>query len=138
MIPTLRKFYSDEDLFKIAEAAKSVAELDQSWVNDKQTPAKVLAELRLEATTKTLESPLFDVLAKFTDTYNLKFPQTKTTMIETFTHTFGDEQVARMLGAVKANDWKAKKIATELEAYLSTILNRIQLFSGYEVDELRG
>ncbi|KAL3670781.1 hypothetical protein V7S43_003967 [Phytophthora oleae] len=127
MIPTLRKFYSDKDLLKMAAAAKSVDELEtvglklenafvQFWVNDKQTPAKVLAELRLEATTKTLESPLFSLLAKYTGVYNAQFPQAKTTMIETFTHTFGDEQVARMLTAVKANDWKAKKIATELEA----------------------
>ncbi|KAK1943979.1 hypothetical protein P3T76_005375 [Phytophthora citrophthora] len=127
MIPTLRKFYSDADLFTMVEAAKSVDDLKsmglklensfvQFWINDKQTPVKVLAELQLEATTKTLESPLFSLLAKYTDVYNVKFPQTKTTMIETFTKTFGDEKVAKMLAAVKANDWKAKKIATELEA----------------------
>ncbi|KAL3670849.1 hypothetical protein V7S43_004034 [Phytophthora oleae] len=51
----------------MAEAAKSVNALEimvenafvQFWVNDKQTPAKVLAELRLEATTKTLLFGLF-------------------------------------------------------------------------------
>ncbi|KAL3666352.1 hypothetical protein V7S43_008604 [Phytophthora oleae] len=143
MIPTLRKHYSDADLFKMAEAAKSVDELEsmglklenafvQFWVNDKQTPAKVLAELRLEATAKTLESPLFGLLAKFTDAYNVQFPKTKTTMIKTFTHTFGDEKVAKMLAAVKTNDWKAKKIATELE----TAQLQMWLSSGKSVDDV--
>ncbi|KAL3667801.1 hypothetical protein V7S43_007352 [Phytophthora oleae] len=143
MIPTLRKHYSDADLFKMVEAAKSVDELEsmglklenafvQFWISDKKTPAKVLAELQLEATTKTLESPLFSLLAKFTDAYNVKFPQTKTTMIETFTHAFGDEKVTKMLTAVKTNDWKAKKIATEL----GTAQLQMWLSSGKSVDDV--
>eukprot|EP00644_Phytophthora_capsici_P013141 jgi/Phyca11/101500/e_gw1.5.551.1 len=127
MIPTLRKYNYDEDLFAIVGAAKSVDALKsagvklenafvQYWINDKQTPVKVLAELQLGATPKTLESPLFSLLAKYTDVYNVKFPQSKTTMIETFTQAFGIEKVAKMVAAAKETEGKAKKIATELEA----------------------
>ncbi|KAG1712706.1 hypothetical protein DVH05_000446 [Phytophthora capsici] len=143
IIPTLRKYFSDNDLIKMAEAAKSVKETEtiglklddafvQFWLNEKKTPVKVLAELRLEATTKTLESPLFSLLTKFTDAYNVKSPQTKTTVIETLTNAFGDKEVARMLAAVKTHDWKAKKIATDLESAQL----KMWLSSGKSVDDV--
>eukprot|EP00644_Phytophthora_capsici_P004518 jgi/Phyca11/110854/e_gw1.19.467.1 len=143
IIPTLRKYYSDADLFKMAETAEGIYESKsmalklenafvQFWINDKQTPAKILAELRLEATAKTLEDSLFRLLIKFTDAYNTHFPRTKTTVIETFTRTFGDEEVAKMLTAVKTNDWEVTKIVTELRA------EQLQMWlsSGKSVDEV--
>ncbi|KAK1942981.1 hypothetical protein P3T76_005618 [Phytophthora citrophthora] len=144
MVPTLRKHYSDADLFKMAEAAKSGDDelkamglkledaFVQFWIRDDKTPVKVLAELQLGATTKTLESPLFGLLTKFTDAYNVKSSKMKTTMIETFTDAFGDEKVAKMLTTVQTNEWKAKKIATELEAAQL----QMWLSSGKSVDEV--
>ncbi|KAK1935657.1 hypothetical protein P3T76_010352 [Phytophthora citrophthora] len=127
IIPTLRKYYSDGDLFSMVEAAKATKETEsmslkledafvQFWINDKKTPVDILAELRLKVSPKMLESSQFDLLVKFMDAYTLKFPQTKTTMIETFTNSLGDETVAKILAAVKTNDWKVKKLAAELES----------------------
>ncbi|KAK1935646.1 hypothetical protein P3T76_010341 [Phytophthora citrophthora] len=143
IIPTLRKYYKDAELFNMAELAKRVKEtktmglkLDdafvQFWINERKTPVGILTELRLEATTKMMESPLLSLLVKFTDAYNLKFPQTQTTMIETLTNAFGDEEVTKILTAVKTSDWKAKKIATELEAAQL----KMWLSSGKSVDDV--
>eukprot|EP00644_Phytophthora_capsici_P013428 jgi/Phyca11/115655/e_gw1.29.358.1 len=85
IIPTLRKYYSDADLIRMADAANSVHELKgmglkvknslvSLWINSKQTPATVLADLRLKATAKTLDDPVFSVFVKFTEAYNVQFP----------------------------------------------------------------
>ncbi|KAK1945484.1 hypothetical protein P3T76_002532 [Phytophthora citrophthora] len=142
IIPTLRKYYSDADLFKMAEAAKNVYDfksmglkledsLVQFWINDKQTPVKVLKELQLGVTVETLKSPLLGLLAKFTDAYNVQF-QKKTTMIETFTHIFGDEKVAKLLTTVETNDRKVVQIVTEMKAAQL----EMWLSSGKSVDDV--
>ncbi|KAK1935644.1 hypothetical protein P3T76_010339 [Phytophthora citrophthora] len=101
-------------------------------MNEKKTPAIILAEFKLEVTPKMLKAPQFNLLIKFTDAYNMKFPQTKTTMIETLTDAFGDKKTADVLAAVKAKDMKVKKIATELEAAQL----QMWLSSGKSVDDV--
>eukprot|EP00644_Phytophthora_capsici_P018560 jgi/Phyca11/575387/estExt2_Genewise1.C_PHYCAscaffold_730046 len=53
-------------------------------------------------------------------------------MIETLTHAFGDEKLAKVLAAVKKNEGKAKKIASELESAQL----KMWLSSGKSVDDV--
>eukprot|EP00644_Phytophthora_capsici_P011665 jgi/Phyca11/10476/fgenesh1_pm.PHYCAscaffold_50_\ len=143
IIPTLRKHFSDDDLFHIALAAKRVDETKtmgtkledafvQFWIHRKETPDNVLVELGLKKSAETLlENPLLKILTKYTDAYNVKYAAKKTTVIETLTRTFGDDKVARMLQAGRTDSTK-KKIAKQFQAdQLEMWLN-----SGQSVDDV--
>eukprot|EP00644_Phytophthora_capsici_P011623 jgi/Phyca11/123179/e_gw1.50.121.1 len=143
IIPTLRKYYSDDNLIKIALAAKEVDETEtmgmkledalmQFWIHRKESPDNVLVDLGLKKSTGTLlESPLFTILTKYTEAYNAKYPSMKTTMIETLTRTFGDDKVAKVLLAGRTES-TTKKIAKQFQAdQLDMWLN-----SGQSVDDV--
>eukprot|EP00644_Phytophthora_capsici_P018579 jgi/Phyca11/128001/e_gw1.73.72.1 len=143
IIPTLRKYFSDDDLFKIALAAKRSGDTEamgtkledafvQFWVHRKDTPDNVLVELGLKQSTKTLlESPLLSLLTKYTEAYNVRFATKKTTVIETLVRAFDDETVARMLLAGREKS-TTKKIAKQFQAdQLEMWLN-----SGQSVDDV--
>ncbi|KAL3670767.1 hypothetical protein V7S43_003955 [Phytophthora oleae] len=143
IIPTLRKHFSDGDLFKIVLAAKRVDETEamgtkledafvQFWSHRKETPDNVLVELGLKKSTKTLlENPLLNMLTKYTEAYNVRYAAKKTTVIETLTRTFGDETVAKMLLAGKSES-TTKKIATKFE----TEQLEMWMNSGQSVDDV--
>ncbi|KAK1935679.1 hypothetical protein P3T76_010374 [Phytophthora citrophthora] len=111
IIPTMRKHFSDDVLFKITLAAKRSEETEamgtkledafvQFWIHRKDPSDNVLVELGLKKSTSTLlENPLLNILTKYTEAYNVNYVVKKTTVIETLTRTFGDETVARMLVA---------------------------------------
>eukprot|EP00644_Phytophthora_capsici_P018590 jgi/Phyca11/127991/e_gw1.73.91.1 len=143
IIPTLRKYFSDDDLFKIALAAKGSGETEamgtkledafvQFWIHRKETPDNVMVELGLKQSTKTLlESPLLNILTKYTEAYNVNFATKKTTVIETLVRAFDDETVARMLLAGREKS-TTKKIAKQFQAdQLDMWLN-----SGQSVDDV--
>ncbi|KAK1935692.1 hypothetical protein P3T76_010387 [Phytophthora citrophthora] len=143
IIPTLRKYFSGDDLFHIALAAKRVDETEamgtkledafvQFWIQRKETPDNVLVELGLKKSASTLlESPLLNILTKYTDAYNVKYAAKKSTVIETLTRTFDDETVAGMLLAGRAKS-TTKEIAKQFQAdQLEMWLN-----SGQSVDDV--
>ncbi|KAE9299420.1 hypothetical protein PF001_g15447 [Phytophthora fragariae] len=126
MVPVPRKYYSDGALFKMTDEMisggefKSVAtkiqdELSQLWLSSKKTPDDALVELGLGRTVDTLmESALFDIWLKYTTAYSTKYPQEKSTVIETLTRKFGDAEVARMLHSAKTTE-ATRTIAKQLE-----------------------
>ncbi|KAK1935670.1 hypothetical protein P3T76_010365 [Phytophthora citrophthora] len=143
IIPTLRKHFSDDDLFKIALAAKRSEETEamgtkledafvQFWIQRKETPDNVLVQLGLKRSTETLlENPLLNILTKYTEVYNVKYAAKKTTVIETLTRAFDDETVAKLLVAGREKS-TTKKIAKQFQAdQLEMWLN-----SGQSVDDV--
>ncbi|KAF4146163.1 hypothetical protein GN958_ATG04638 [Phytophthora infestans] len=126
MIPTLRQHYTDVDILQMAESAKSVegtktiasrleTEVIKLWLVDRKTPDKAMADLKLGTAGPLLENPLLNILSKYLDVYNAKFPQHKTTMIETFTRKIGDKKKSNLLAAAKSKD-VTKDIARNLES----------------------
>ncbi|KAK1948530.1 hypothetical protein P3T76_000819 [Phytophthora citrophthora] len=85
IIPTLRKHYGDEDLFKIVQTAKWLDKMEtmgtkledafvQFWIQGKETPENVLVKLGLGKRTKTLlENPLLNILTKSTEVYSIQY-----------------------------------------------------------------
>ncbi|KAE9280002.1 hypothetical protein PR003_g28078, partial [Phytophthora rubi] len=127
MAPALRKHFSDGALFKMTDevisgrGSKSVAtkiqdELIDLWLSGRKTPDDALVELGLGRTVDTLmESPLFNTWLKYSTAYSTKYPQEKSTVIETLKRTFGDIKVARMLQKAKTTD-ATRSIAKQLES----------------------
>ncbi|POM57885.1 LOW QUALITY PROTEIN: Hypothetical protein PHPALM_37547 [Phytophthora palmivora] len=127
MIPTLNKYFSDDVLFKMIETAKNTertkdiaskveADWFQAGLRKPKSPNQTLKDLGLGQTINSLlESPLLDMWVKYMDAFNARYPDKKTTMIEAFSHTFGDIDVTTMLHAAKKKDW-TRNIATELES----------------------
>ncbi|KAE8976553.1 hypothetical protein PR003_g956 [Phytophthora rubi] len=127
MAPALRKYFSDDALFKMTDevisggGSKSVAtkiqdELSHLWLSSRKTPDDALVELGLGRTVDTLmESPLFNIWLKYTNAYSTKYPDEKSTVIETLTRTFGNIKVARMLQETKTTD-ATRSIAKQLES----------------------
>eukprot|EP00644_Phytophthora_capsici_P011642 jgi/Phyca11/19596/fgenesh1_pg.PHYCAscaffold_50_\ len=143
IVPTLRKYFSDDELFHIALAAKRSGETEamgakledafvQFWTRRKDTPDNVLVELGLKKSMETLlESPLLNILTKYTEVYNVNYAAKKTTVIETLTRTFGDDKVARMLLAGRTES-TTKKIAKQFQ----TDQLEMWLSSGQSVDDV--
>ncbi|POM73220.1 Avirulence protein (Avh) [Phytophthora palmivora] len=127
MFSTLTKYFSDGVLLKMTEDAKwyertkgIATKLESDWLqaglNSRTTPDKVLINLGLGRASDTLlESLLLSMWVKYMDAFNVRYPNKKTTMIEAFSHTFGDIDVTKMLHAAKKKDW-TRNIATELES----------------------
>ncbi|POM77608.1 Putative RxLR effector, partial [Phytophthora palmivora] len=126
MFSTLTKYFRDDVLLKMTEDAKwyertkgIATKLESDWLqaglNSRTTPDKVLINLGLGRASDTLlESLLLKMWVKYMDAFNARYPDKKTTMIEAFSHTFGDIDVTKMLHAAKKKDW-TRNIATELE-----------------------
>ncbi|KAG7387331.1 hypothetical protein PHYPSEUDO_014425 [Phytophthora pseudosyringae] len=127
MIPTLKKYFRDGELLRMTESAKTVAGsksiatkvedgMVQFWLSSRKTPDDVFVELGLSTTTKSRLDDLFvAVWIKYVDAYSVRYPDTKTTMIETFTRNFDDVRVAKMIIAAKAED-ATNTLATKLES----------------------
>eukprot|EP00644_Phytophthora_capsici_P011620 jgi/Phyca11/552887/estExt2_Genewise1Plus.C_PHYCAscaffold_500015 len=143
IIPTLRKYYSDDNLIKIALAAKEVDETEamgmkledafvQFWIHRKETPDNVLVDLGLKKSTKTLlKNPLLNILTKYTEAYNVNYPSMRTTVIETLTRTFSDEVMAKTFLAGRT-EYTTKKIAKQFQ----TDQLEMWLSSGQSVDDV--
>ncbi|KAF1793540.1 hypothetical protein GQ600_11950 [Phytophthora cactorum] len=127
MIPTLRKYYRDVDILKMVESAKSVEttksiasklenEMIKDWLVSRKTPDKALVELGFGMAGNTLlKNPLLNTLTKYVDAYNAIFPKEKTTMVETFTRKFGDEELNMWL----SNEKSANDVFELLKLYLT-------------------
>ncbi|EGZ13675.1 hypothetical protein PHYSODRAFT_265395 [Phytophthora sojae] len=134
MVPTVLNYYSDDVIFKMTEAAKSVEEtkaiatklqeeLVQAWLKSKKTPDEALVDFGLGKKTRysknpvepLLERALFNSWVKYLDDYNVLYPEKKTTVIEALTRRFGDANVAKMITKAK-KEVVTRSLATKLEA----------------------
>ncbi|OWZ01365.1 Avirulence (Avh) protein [Phytophthora megakarya] len=150
--PTLMNYYSEGILFKMAEAAKKETETKdiatkletewlQTWLRNRKSPDKILIDLGFgKAADTLLESPLFHFWAKYLDDFNEKYSDKKTTMIETFTKTFGDAGVTTMLYAAKkrfdTNDIAKKLESDQLRMWLSSEKSVDDLFTTLHLDKI--
>ncbi|EGZ13706.1 hypothetical protein PHYSODRAFT_303137 [Phytophthora sojae] len=116
--------------------------VETSLPNTRKTPADALEELRLgKKAFSYFYSPLNCLKALCTtvepllyiDAYNAKYPQAKTTIVETLSRTFEDPNLANVLSRAKHNA-KIRTIATEVEAaQLDTLASR---FKGRSLNQI--
>ncbi|OWY93416.1 Avirulence (Avh) protein [Phytophthora megakarya] len=150
--PTLMNYYSEGILFKMVQAAKKETETKdiatkletewlQTWLRNRKSPDKALIDFGFgKAADTLLESPLFSIWAKYLDDFNEKYPDKKTTMIETFTKTFGDAGVTTMLHAakksIKTYDIAKKLKSDQLKMWLSSEKSADDLFMTLHLDKI--
>ncbi|OWZ14573.1 Avirulence (Avh) protein [Phytophthora megakarya] len=131
MYPTLTKSFSDDALFRMTEVAKGsektkalAIKVENDWfqagLEKHKTPVEALENLGLvKAKEKLLvnvasEDAMINSWVRYMDAFNNRYPKEKTTMIETFTKTFGDIEVTRMLRTNKDMIWPPP-LATKME-----------------------
>ncbi|KAG1694057.1 hypothetical protein DVH05_022074 [Phytophthora capsici] len=137
---TLMKHFNDDVLAKMIMTAYDVpstkslasrlhAELLRGWQRRQETPDDLYILLKLDKVqNKLLESPLFDVWAKFMISYNqLKPKKSKYDLITTLTYRFGgDRELSKMLLAAEKVP-STKAMASELQnLQLTHWLNKLK------------
>ncbi|OWZ09200.1 Avirulence (Avh) protein [Phytophthora megakarya] len=150
MYSTLTKHYKDEVLLKKiyelrwTEDAEVIPKLEDDWlqagIQNHKTPYQVLLDLGLGKKADNIlvlvaSKDLFaSIWVKYMQAFNKRYPDEKTTMVETFTKAFGDIGVTKMLYAGKEKDFgeNAENLVTKLEsAQLNMWLN-----SGKSTDDV--
>ncbi|OWZ08875.1 RxLR effector protein [Phytophthora megakarya] len=130
LTPTLAKYINGERLFEVTSLAKNsddtrdiATRLEGDWlkagIHSKKTPEKAFLDLGFGQAADVLieRSSLLTTWEDYLKAFNKKYPNEKTTMIETFTKVFGDADVTKMLAAAKKIDYEyARNMATNLEA----------------------
>ncbi|OWZ01013.1 Avirulence (Avh) protein [Phytophthora megakarya] len=127
MYTTLAKYVNDNVLFQMtyvakkSENTKAIAtkvedEWFQSGLQNRKTPAKALLNLELGTTADSgLESSLLSTWARYTEVFGRRYPEEKSTMIETLTKNFDDFDVTKILHIAKTEEL-TNPLATKLEA----------------------
>ncbi|OWY99973.1 Avirulence (Avh) protein [Phytophthora megakarya] len=143
MIPTLKKHFSDYNLFRLTEAAKDVertkglatkvqTEWLQTWLQNRKSPDKALNDLRVEIGVDTIQrNPLFNIWTTYMRDYAVRYPEEKTTMVASFTKTFGDAGATTIIDVMKTKD-----ITKNIAAELGSAQLRVWLMSGKSTDEV--
>ncbi|OWZ19825.1 Avirulence (Avh) protein [Phytophthora megakarya] len=141
MYSTLKKYVNDNVLFQMIDVAKTsekckaiVTKVEDEWLQaglqSRKTPEKALSYLGIGKTTDPLlESSLLTTWAKYTEAFNGRYPEQKTTMIETLTKSIGDFEVTRMLHT-------GKERASNLVANLESAQLKMWLDSGKSTDDV--
>ncbi|EGZ15460.1 hypothetical protein PHYSODRAFT_505553 [Phytophthora sojae] len=101
------KSYGEEGVLKLVTslddgpgAAKFRDEMVKGWLANPDHPANRFKIMKLdEAGDDLLSSPLLDMWVKYMKAYNKEYPFAKTTMIQTFTKSYGDDKLATMIEA---------------------------------------
>ncbi|OWZ03385.1 hypothetical protein PHMEG_00024895 [Phytophthora megakarya] len=131
MYTTLSKHYNDKALFKMTNEAKGVEKyktiaikLEDEWLQagleKRKLPYKALLDLGLGKSRNTLVEQLIDekslasIWVKYMHAFNRRYPDEKTTMIKSFTNSFGDVHVTMMLDTAKI-DAGTRNLASKLE-----------------------
>ncbi|OWZ00664.1 Avirulence (Avh) protein [Phytophthora megakarya] len=131
MYATLSKRYDDEVLFKMIKEAKLVEEyktiaikLEDEWfqvgLQRRKIPYKALIDLGLGKSRNTLVGQLMDekslanIWVKYLQAFNMRYPDQKTTTIQSLTNSFGDVDVTTMLHTAKMDIW-TRNLASQLE-----------------------
>ncbi|OWY99260.1 Avirulence (Avh) protein [Phytophthora megakarya] len=128
---TLTRRYGDEVLFRLIKIAKRnpatenlATQLEtkqiQYWVATRKDPDEVfhlgLGKKADSILTQLLsENSLASTWVKYMDNFNRMYPEEKTTMIESFTKSFGDIGVTTMLRTAM-NEESTRNLASKLES----------------------
>ncbi|RLN51601.1 hypothetical protein BBJ29_009952 [Phytophthora kernoviae] len=124
MIDAFKASYGDEELLKMiisAENAKNAGavnmkdDLIKSWLNDPTHPANMFQNLKLDKSGDDfLTNPLLPTWVQYMNAFNKEYPHSATTMIQTFTKTYGEDKLATMLQAA-AKVPGTEKVAENLQ-----------------------
>ncbi|GMF31398.1 unnamed protein product [Phytophthora lilii] len=126
-ISVLTRVYGDDALSMMIEAAKKVestadiatklqAEQTRRWLVKEYSVDDVFVVLKLNlAGDKLLERPVMNTLLGYMSAYNAKFPQQRANMVDTFTKSYGDAGLAKILVAAKDVSG-TKTMATNLQS----------------------
>ncbi|KAG6964139.1 hypothetical protein JG688_00007832 [Phytophthora aleatoria] len=119
------KSYGEEGFIKLlalADDANSAGtqkfknELVKGWLDEPAHPLNVFNKLKLnDAGDGLLANPLLNTWVQYMKAFNKEFPHAETTMIQTFTKSYGDEKLAAMIqAATKVEETKefAKNLQT--------------------------
>ncbi|ETO66937.1 hypothetical protein F444_16000 [Phytophthora nicotianae P1976] len=118
------KIYGEEDFVKLLASAddntavvkKFKDELVKRWLGEPTHPLNIFNNLKLnEAGDDLLANPVLTIWVKYMKAFNKEYPQAETTMIQTFTKSYGDEKLATMIqAATKVEETKdfAKNLQT--------------------------
>ncbi|KAL3663744.1 hypothetical protein V7S43_011159 [Phytophthora oleae] len=91
-------------------------QLVQSWIDDVTHPINLFARLKLNEGDDLLTNPILSTWVQYMKAFNTEYPKQATTMIGTFTKTYGDEKLALMIReATKSSDKKVVEFATNLQ-----------------------
>ncbi|KAG7384315.1 hypothetical protein PHYPSEUDO_002780 [Phytophthora pseudosyringae] len=92
-------------------------ELVKGWMDDVMHPSSLFTRLKLhEAGDDLLTSPLLTTWVQYMQAFNEKYPKFKTTMIQTFTKSYDDQQIAVMIQAAKkSTNGRMVDFATNLQ-----------------------
>ncbi|OWZ10859.1 RxLR effector protein, partial [Phytophthora megakarya] len=148
MYSTLTKYFDDDVLFKMTNVGKdstqtkSVAiKVEDDWVQailqKHKTPHQLLQNLGLGKTTDNLldkvmyDNSLIRTWGKYLEVFNRRYPEEKTTMMETFTKAFGDDGVVKMLHTARSKSW-----TRDLAGQMETTQLRMWLDSGKTTDDV--
>ncbi|KAK1941102.1 hypothetical protein P3T76_007808 [Phytophthora citrophthora] len=98
-----------------AQAMKK--ELVQSWIDGATHPINMFSRLKLNEADDLLTNPVLNMWVRYMKEFNELYPKQGTTMIKTFTQSYGDEKVALMiLEASKSSDDKVVEFAKNLQS----------------------
>ncbi|OWZ07686.1 RxLR effector protein [Phytophthora megakarya] len=118
MVSAFRRISGDEELAKLLMAAEKVpstkelatklqAKQMEAWFTADLGPGKVFTALNLDDTLDdALANPLLKTYITYLDEFNVKFPDNKVSIIDTFRTNFGDKSVAKMLVSTDKLDTK--------------------------------
>ncbi|KUF89973.1 hypothetical protein AM587_10003485 [Phytophthora nicotianae] len=118
------KIYGEEDFVMLLASAddntavvkKFKDELVKRWLGEPTHPLNIFNNLKLnEAGDDLLANPVLTIWVKYMKAFNKEYPQAETTMIQTFTKSYGDEKLATMIqAATKVEETKdfAKNLQT--------------------------
>ncbi|OWZ21489.1 Avirulence (Avh) protein [Phytophthora megakarya] len=145
MSSTLTKYYNDETLFKIIDRLKRsgkskaiAAKMENDWiqagVQNHKPPYQVLLDLGLGKKTDNIleqlssEQPLhIRTWVQYIEVFNRRYPEEKTSVIESLTKIFDDVGVTTMLNIAK--DW-------DITTNLRSAQLRMWLDSGKSTDDV--
>ncbi|EGZ08405.1 hypothetical protein PHYSODRAFT_424262, partial [Phytophthora sojae] len=121
------KYASDEGALALAKMVASVddagtpwskvlkEELVTGWMDQPNHPENIFKMLKLdEAGDGLLSSPALATWVQYLKAFNKEYPRAQTTMIQTFTKSYGDEKLATMIQAAKKTP-TTEKLAANLQ-----------------------
>ncbi|KUF78098.1 hypothetical protein AM587_10005527 [Phytophthora nicotianae] len=110
-----KKSISELDVFK--KTQKYLDELATGWLDQPMHPQNVFNKLKLdEAVDDLLTKPWLSNWVEYMKKFNEQYPFAQTSMIKSFTKSYGDEKLAVMLqAATKGSDTHTARIAKNLQ-----------------------
>ncbi|OWY93538.1 Avirulence (Avh) protein, partial [Phytophthora megakarya] len=146
MYSTLTKYFNDDILFQMTNVAKDsektnviATKVEDDWIiavlEKHKTPYQLLQNLGLGKNTDELlikvvrDDALIITWVKYMEAFNKRYPEEKTTMMETFTKAFGDDGVTKML-------YKSDSLTKDLATQMKSTQLKMWLDSGKTTDDV--